>query len=291
MRLSAIFTFAAVVLNPALAAPLDIESRATQKLLICSDSTTANYVAGNALQGQASHSLPSRTGADLAPRWGYYLSSYTNLDVRNLAKNGRSTRSFINEGLWSSLLASTVSGDFVLIEMGHNDDGDPTAAGTTAADRATLPGTGEETKVVTTTSGAEETVHTFGWYLRKMIADVRAKGATPIISGMVNRNYWNGNTLRTDWPFATYAQQVAKTAGVEYLDHTRYSTVLFQSFGPSKAKTYFPNDNTHTNWEGAKLNTQTFVQSVKCKCGGTSKLSQHLNAAAKALTTPVCQAC
>jgi hypothetical protein len=67
MRLSAIFAFAAVFLNPALAAPLDVESRATQKLLICSDSTTANYAAGNALQGQVSHSLQSRTGADQFP--------------------------------------------------------------------------------------------------------------------------------------------------------------------------------------------------------------------------------
>ncbi|KAL9942794.1 hypothetical protein D7B24_007313 [Verticillium nonalfalfae] len=274
MLLSVLLATAALAPSFALAAPLSVEPRATTKILISSDSTTANYATGNALQG-----------------WGYYLNTYTTLDVRNLARNGRSTRSFINEGLWSSLLASTAQGDYVLIEMGHNDDGDPTAVGTTAADRATLPGIGEETKVVTTSTGAKETVHTFGWYLRKMIADVKAKGATPIISGMVNRNYWNGNTLRTDWPFATYAQQVAKAAGVEYLDHTKYSVALFQSFGPTKAKTYFPNDNTHTNWDGAKLNTQTFVRSVKCKCGGTSKLAQYLNAAANALQTPACQAC
>ncbi|CRK26034.1 hypothetical protein BN1708_004093 [Verticillium longisporum] len=274
MLFSALFATAALAPSFALAAPLSVEPRATTKILISSDSTTANYATGNALQG-----------------WGYYLNTYTTLDVRNLARNGRSTRSFINEGSWSSLLASTAQGDYVLIEMGHNDDGDPTAVGTTAADRATLRGIGEETKVVTTSTGAKETVHTFGWYLREMIADVKAKGATPIISGMVNRNYWNGNTLRTDWPFATYAQQVAKAAGVEYLDHTKYFVALFQSFGPTKAKTYFPNDNTHTNWDGAKLNTQTFVRSVKCKCGGTSKLAQYLNAAANALQTPACQAC
>ncbi|KAH6949728.1 SGNH hydrolase-type esterase domain-containing protein, partial [Ilyonectria sp. MPI-CAGE-AT-0026] len=191
----------------------------------------------------------------------------------------------------SSLLASTASGNYVLIEMGHNEDRDPTAAGTLAADRATLPGIGEDTKVVTTTSGANETVHTFGWYLRKMIADVRAKGATPIISGMVNRNYWNGDTLQDDWSFADYAEQVATAAGVEYIDYTKYSVALFQSLSPMEAKTYYPNDNTHTNWDGAKLNTQTFVQAVKCKCGGTSKLNQYLNSEAEALNTPACQAC
>jgi rhamnogalacturonan acetylesterase len=208
------------------------------------------------------------------------------LTVSNLAKNGRSTRSFINEGLWSTLLANTAKGDFVIIEMGHNDDGDPTTS-----DRATLPGTGGNTITVTTTTGKQEVVYTFGWYLRKMIADVKAKGATPIISGMVNRNYWSGNTLQKDWPFADAAKSVANAAGVEYIDHTKYSVALFQSFGPTKAKTYYPNDNTHTNWDGAKLNAQAFVQAVKYKCGGTSKLKAYINAAGNNIKTPAQQAC
>jgi rhamnogalacturonan acetylesterase len=73
------------------------------KLLICSDSTTANYSSG-VLQG-----------------WGYYVGEYLSVPVVNLAKNGRSTRSFIREGLWAELLKRTVPGDFVVIEMGHND--------------------------------------------------------------------------------------------------------------------------------------------------------------------------
>jgi len=66
---------------------------------------------------------------------------------------------------------------------------------------------------------------------------------------------------------------------------------LFQSYGATKAKTFFPNDNTHTNWPGAKLNAETFVQAVKCHCGGTSKLAAYLNSAAKAVSVPACQAC
>jgi rhamnogalacturonan acetylesterase len=127
--------------------------------------------------------------------------------VSNLARNGRSTRSFINEGLWATLLASTNAGDYVIIEMGHNDDGDPT---TDTDDRATLPGIGNDTVVVTNSTGVSETVHSFGWYLREMIGDVKAKKATPILSGMVPRNYWTGNTLQSTWPFAGYAQQVRK---------------------------------------------------------------------------------
>lgn len=165
--------------------------------------------------------------------------------------------------------------------MGHNDDGDPTTS-----DRATLPGTGENTVTVTTTTGSKEVVHTFGWYLRRMIADVKAKGATPIISGMVNRNYWSGNTLQASWPFADYAKSVADAAGVEYIDHTKYSVALFQAMGATKAKTYFPNDNTHTNWDGAKLNAQTFIQAIKYKCGNASKLKSFINSAGNAITNP-----
>lgn len=45
-------------------------------------------------------------------------------------------------------------------------------------------------------------------YLRSMIVDVKAKGGVPILSGMVNRNYWTGEVLQSQWPFADYAQQV-----------------------------------------------------------------------------------
>ncbi|KAF4552055.1 Rhamnogalacturonan acetylesterase-like protein [Elsinoe fawcettii] len=241
------------------------------QLLICSDSTTANYAVGNPLQG-----------------WGYYINNYTTLTINNLAKNGRSTRSFINEGLWDALLKATQPGDFVVIEHGHNDDVDPT---TDTKDRGTLPGTGDKTVVVTTSKGTQETVHTFGWYLTKMIDDVKAKKATPIISGMVNRNYWTGDVLQKDWPFADTAKAVAATNKVEYLDHTAYSVALFQSYGATKAKTFYPNDNTHTNWPGAELNTKTFVQAIKCHCGTKSVLAATLNTAGKSVQIVPCQKC
>ncbi|PQE06126.1 rhamnogalacturonan acetylesterase protein [Rutstroemia sp. NJR-2017a BBW] len=192
--------------------------------------------------------LPSKSALTLSS-WGYYIHNYLSIGVSNLARNGRSTRSFINEGRWASLLNSTNAGDYVIIEMGHNDDGDPT---TNTADRATLPGIGNDSVVVTTSTGASETVYSFGWYLRKMIVDVRAKDATPILSGMVPRNYWKGNTLQSTWPFAVYAQEVAAQTSVAYVDHTKYAVNRWQALGPTTAKTYYPNDNTHTNPAGAQ---------------------------------------
>lgn len=169
--------------------------------------------------------------------------------------------------------------------MGHNDDGDPVAE---VDDRATLPGIGNNSAVVTTSTGAKETVYSFGWYLRKMIVDVRAKQAIPLISGMVNRNYWSGETLQSDWPFADYAAEVAKQTSVEYIDHTAYSVAKFQAMGSVKAKTYFPNDNTHTNWDGANINAQTFVQAVKC-ASPESSFKKYLNSKGNAVTDPACQ--
>jgi len=207
------------------------------------------------------------------------------LPVVNLARNGRSTRSFIREGLWDALLRQTNAGDFVVIEMGHNDDGDARMTDSNG-NRATLPGIGDETITVTTDAG-RETVHTFGWYLREMIDAVRAKSAVPIISGMVTRNYWSGNKLRSDWPFAVYADEVAQAEHVEYLNHTQYSVLAFQAMGPTQAKTFYPNDNTHTSGAGAELNARNFVQSIKCRCGG-SHLAPYLNSDAKNINSPSC---
>jgi rhamnogalacturonan acetylesterase len=138
------------------------------------------------------------------------MHNFFNLNITNLARGGRSTRSFINEGLWGSLVASIVPGEgtIVLIEMGHNDNGDPT---TDTKFRATLPGIGHESVVVASnaTGGTTERVYTFGHYLRKMISDVKHAGGVPILSGMVPIMSWNGGVLETDWAFADYEREVS----------------------------------------------------------------------------------
>jgi rhamnogalacturonan acetylesterase len=120
------------------------------------------------------------------------------------------------------------------------------------ASRATLPGTGDATVVGPLKDGKTETVHTFGWYLRQMIKDARAKNTVPLISGMVPTNSFQGSTFRTDWPMANSAATVAKEENVEYIDHTKYSSERFQALGPGPVKAFFPTDNTHTNAAGAK---------------------------------------
>jgi rhamnogalacturonan acetylesterase len=176
-------------------------------------------------------------------------------------------------GRWKSLLAETSPGDFVVIEMGHNDESDPTK-NDKYSQRGTLPGLGEESKNVNV-NGKIETAHTFGYYLHSMIEDVKEKGAIPVISGMVPRNYWTGQKLQSSWSFSTYGREQAQESSVEFLDHTHYSVKALQELGSEKAGKLFPQDKTHTGPEGAKLNAETFVQAIRC--GKESQLLKYLS--------------
>ena len=68
-------------------------------------------------------------------------------------------------------------------------------------------------------TGRTETVHTFGWYLRKYIADARAKGATPILCSLVPRNNWkDGRVIRSTDDYVAWTRAVAEAAGVPLID-------------------------------------------------------------------------
>jgi len=226
---------------------------AESKVFLCSDSTAAEYG-------------PQTTGIQ---GFGYYLHPLFTSTFVNRARGGRSTRSFINEGLWTQLLNLTSPGDYVVIEMGHNDGGTPGTGGDVGQDRAVLSGVGEETVVVKNSTGKDEVVRTFGSYLRQMIADLRAIGATPVLSGMVPLMRWtDGNTtLQKTWRFTEYSREVSKTENVLFLDHTAYSVARFQELGYVEAKKMFSNDDTHTNSVGAKVNAESVVTSLLCADG------------------------
>src|SRR5437867_5693003 len=117
--------------------------------------------------------------------WGDRIEKYfdtSRINVVNRARGGRSSRTFQTEGLWDEVLADAKSGDFVIIQMGHNDGG-PLAGDN--RERGSLRGIGDELQEVTLTlpprKGQHETVHTYGWYMRKYVADARAKAMAVII--------------------------------------------------------------------------------------------------------------
>ena len=130
--------------------------------------------------------------------WGSFIGEYfddAKAEVRNRAIGGRSSRTFITEGRWNVVCDSLRKGDYVIIQFGHNDGGELFAGN---RPRASLKGFDDrDTTGVVEMTGREETVLTYGAYLRKYIDDARAKGAQPILCTLIPRNRWkNGKVMR-----------------------------------------------------------------------------------------------
>ena len=228
----------------------------------------------------------ARNGANLG--WGDHFANYfdtTKVNVANRARAGRSSRTFINEGAWDKVMAELKPGDYVLLQWGQNDGGD--LAGTKP--RGSLKGIGEETKDVPQTTGplagTTETIHTFGWYNRKYIADIESKGATPMILSTTIRNIWKpdaNGTLRVerDFGYDGPAKQIADAAHIQFIDMGTVEADRLEATGKDVVKPLFPIDIVHTSPEGAELNAQSVVIALK---RANSPLVKYLNPAGVAL--------
>lgn len=206
----------------------------------------------------------------------------TRLNVVNRARGGRSSRTFFTEGLWEKVLNELKAGDFVIIQFGHNDGG-PLDSGRA---RGSLPGIGEETQEVTTTTGAKEVVHTYGWYLRKFIAEARAKGAKPVVASLTVRNIWvDGKVERGSGEFGQWAMEVAKADTVAFMDLTKIIADQYEQLGQEKVKELFAGDHTHTNPKGADLNAASVVAGLKML--NQIPLASYLSEEGKAVNAPI----
>jgi lysophospholipase L1-like esterase len=195
--------------------------------------------------------------------WGDHFAHYVDtsrVNVVNRARAGRSSRTFIKEGAWDSALAAMKAGDFVLIQMGHNDGG---AVEVGPKSRGTLKGTGEETKSLTWPDGSVEVVHTYGWYLRKYIADARAKGAKPILMTLTIRNIWKDGKIERDMGYRADIFAVGEETKTPVADMSEIAANGFEALGQEKTAAYFPIDHTHTSADGAELNAKSVAESLK----------------------------
>ena len=186
----------------------------------------------------------------------------TKVNVVNRARGGRSSRTFITEGLWDKLVTDIKPGDVVLIEFGHNDAG---AINDTSRARGSIPGLGGDSIAIDNLlTKRHEVVHSFGWYMRKMIADTKAKGATPIVLSLSVRNIWaSGQIERGSGRYSLWAQQIASTAGVQFIDLTNLVADQFQAMGEEKVKEIYEQDHTHFNAIGADIHARTVVAGLK----------------------------
>jgi lysophospholipase L1-like esterase len=242
------FFLACIVLLCGAAAPTTDSDKPT--LYIVGDSTVHNSTKGQ-----------RGWGDEIGP----FLDSQR-ITTINRARGGRSSRTFITEGLWDQVVEQLKPGDFVMIQFGHNDGGPLDDA---QRARGSIRGIGDETKEIDNPiTNKHEVVHTFGWYMSKYIADAKAKGATPIVLSYVPRCPKPGTTITpTTAPtsYALWAQQVAEREKTPFIDLYGISMRHYATIGSAETvkEKYFAPDNTHTNEAGAKRNAESVIEGVR----------------------------
>lgn len=197
--------------------------------------------------------------------WGDFLGAHfdtTKINVVNRAVGGLSSRTFLTQGHWERVLAMLKPGDFVMMQFGHNDGGPLNDA---SRARGTIKGTGEEMEEIDNLLTKErEVVHSYGWYLRKFIADTRAKGATPLVCSLVPRKTWReGRIARNTRDYAGWAREVAEAADVAFLDLNERVAQRYDALGEEKVNALFSDAHTHTSAAGAELNAEVVVAALR----------------------------
>ena len=189
--------------------------------------------------------------------WGMMFPNFFDegVSVINYARNGRSTKSFIDKGQWDDVMAALQPGDYVFIEFGHNDakESDP--------ERYAAP---------------------WGAYqdnLRRFIDETRSKGGIPVLLTPVARRWFKEAGLdrncHGDYPAAMKA--VAEEKGVTLLDITTPTLDWIESLGDEASRPYFMHlapgkyacapegktDNTHTVASGARKVTEIVCDKIR----------------------------
>jgi len=187
--------------------------------------------------------------------WGMPFVHFwdSTVNIENLAKNGRSTSSFRNEGLWQIVLNKATEGVYVFIQFGHNDE---------------VP-----TKKTYTTEAE------FKSNLRQYVSEARGKKAIPILLTPMARRKFDaaGKIEGTHDVYSQIVRDVAKEEKVTLFDMDKITQQLYQQFGVENSKLLFvqlkpgehPNypdgkdDNTHFNELGARLVAQLVLAEIK----------------------------
>ena len=217
-------------------------------LFLVGNSTMRNGTLGNGSNGQ----------------WGWGLYAHTFFDenkitVENQALGGMSSRTFYTK-LWPDVKKGIRPGDWVIISIGHNDNG-PYDSGRA---RASIPGVGMDSlRVTIQETGVKETVYTYGEYLRKYIRETRAIGAHPILMSLTPRDDYDAQTGKivrkqhTQW-----CAYVAATEGVPFVDLNEISGAKLDSYSKWKEKYHFYLDHIHSSRFGAMMNARSAAEGI-----------------------------
>jgi lysophospholipase L1-like esterase len=189
--------------------------------------------------------------------WGQLLPLFFRRDIQiiNYARNGRSTKSFINEGLWARVINNLKPGDYVFIQFGHND-----------------------AKSSDTTRYAEAHT-TYRANLIKFITESRQHGAYPILITPVNRRKFSeeGKFIDQHGAYPEVVREIAATYAVPLIDLHRRSQELLEQLGPEQSEALFlranpgvykafpagKSDNTHFMRTGAIMVAQLVIAELQ----------------------------
>ncbi|WP_114784341.1 rhamnogalacturonan acetylesterase [Botryobacter ruber] len=215
--------------------------------------------------------------------WGSFVGEYfdtTKVNVENHALGGTSSRTFQTYGHWDKVLAKIQPGDYVMMQFGHNDS---SPVNDTLRARGTIRGVGEEMEEIDNLiTKKHEVVHSYGWYLRKFISDIKAKGATPIVVSPIPRNSWrDGKVNRDTNSYTQWAETVARTEGVAFINLNELVANRYDKEGEEKVRsTYFnTKDRTHPIEAGSRVNAELVVAGLKQL--KNMPLAKYLNSAGK----------
>ena len=174
--------------------------------------------------------------------WGQMLPRFfkPEIAVANHGESGESLKSFIGEGRLKKLNTLMKKGDWLFIQMGHNDQKEK----------------GEGVGAFTTYKAS----------LKQLIAAAREHGATPVVITSMNRLTFDADGKITnslgDYPDAV--RQTAKEEGVAVIDLNAMSKPFYEALGPVKAHVAFAgSDTTHHSDYGSYEFAKMVVQGIK----------------------------
>ena len=246
--------------------------------------------------GDSTMANKNMTGENPERGWGMMLPGFFTEDIRvdNHAVNGRSSKSFIDEGRWDKVLSLIKKGDYVFIQFGHNDE-------KTKPDRHTEPGS------------------TFDANLRKFVNETRAKGGIPVLfNSIVRRNFGTvadsaaihaavsqddfrkdagpetsmvqgERLIDTHGAYLLSPRNVARELNVPFVDMNKITHDLVERMGPEASKKLFmwvePNtipampkgraDNTHLNIYGGRVIAGLTVDAIAEAVPALAKYVRH----------------
>lgn len=136
--------------------------------------------------------------------WGQHLGEYLTIPVVNLAIAGRSARSYTEEGHFNTLINTVDSGDYAIIEFGHNDG---------------YPGVTDNGRQSASGSDYSAT------------STIEPRGDIPIVSSQTPNNQWTGDKIKGPPRFVEYARLAGSNADVTYVNHLGYTASKYESRG------------------------------------------------------------